>query len=133
VSSDLYHRYRKLWLQPVKGGRFGAGHTVHCCVDMRAALTFDCEQHADPFECPDYLVAYNEVTDEYGLPIHDGAASVLIIAHCPFCGCRLPDSKADRWFDELEALGISGVYDDKIPEKYQSDAWWRMAPTQKDR
>lgn len=83
--------------------------------------------HEDPAECPDSLIVYNEIADEYGLAIHDGGASVLLIQHCPFCGAALPESKADRWFDEIEALGMTGPSDQRLPDKYRSAAWWRDA------
>ncbi len=124
MSSELYRKYRQLWLQPVRDGRFvGTGQTA-CCDDLKLATAFDCDMHADPFECGDYLVAYNAVTDEYGLPIRDGGTSVLLIKHCPFCGSALPESKADRWFEEIEALGFNAT-DERLPSAYQSDAWWR--------
>ncbi|HEX8214122.1 MAG TPA: hypothetical protein VF582_01475 [Allosphingosinicella sp.] len=46
--------------------------------------------------------------------------------YCPWCGERLPPSQRDRWFEELEALGIDPG-SDAIPEDYQSGAW-RGAP-----
>ena len=99
---------------------------------MRHATTFECDQHDDPFESGDYLVAYNPITDDYGLPIHDGGGSVLIIKHCPFCGTELPDSKADRWFEEVEALGFTDYADENIPAAYKSDTWWSREKRQKD-
>ena len=114
-------------MQPIRDGRFVAPSRTSCCDDLCNATTFHCDQHDDPFECPDCLIAYNEITDEYGLAIHDGAASVLIIRHCPFCGSAMPDSKSDRWFDEIESLGMTGPTDERLPAKYKSDAWWRAA------
>ena len=128
MSTHLYKKYRVLWLQSNEGGHFVAPARITCCDDLRDATTFDCDQHADPFECADCLLIYNDVTDEYGLPIRDGGASVLLITHCPFCGAALPDSKADRWFDEIEALGLTPG-DETMPAKFKSDAWWRNAET----
>ena len=125
MPAQLYKKYRVLWLQPVKDGRFVGGDRKHCCQDLRQATTFDCDQHDDPFECGDYIVAYNPITDEYGLPIRDGGGSVLIITHCPFCGTALPDSKADRWFEAVDALGFTNFTDENIPAAYKTDAWWR--------
>jgi hypothetical protein len=39
---------------------------------MSAALAFECEQHADRFDCPDTLIVFHEVFGEYGLPVRDG-------------------------------------------------------------
>jgi len=100
---------------------------------MRTAIDFHCDQHSDPFECPDFLIAYNSIVDEYGIPIRDGGGSVLTIRNCPFCGSTLPDSKLDRWFDELAALGFTGPFDETIPEAYRSHVWWRAPEKQEDR
>jgi len=89
---------------------------------MASALAFDCNQHADPFECADHLVVYNEVFDEFGIVVHDGGPSYVLIAHCPWCGTRLPESQRDRWYDETEAKGFT---DDTLPPEYLSAAWRR--------
>ena len=47
-----------------------------------------CDQHADPADCPDSLIG--EVRGGYGLRVHDGGSSVVEIAHCPWCGAKLP-------------------------------------------
>ena len=125
MSTWLHRKYRVLWLQPVKDWHFVGGSRPHCCEDLRAAVGFQCVQHEDPFEGPDYLIAYNEITDEYGLAIRDGASSVLIIRHCPFCGANFPERKAERWFDEIDALGLSGPTDENMPAAFKADAWWR--------
>lgn len=96
----------------------------HCCEDMKRHTGKMCDEHDDPYECPDYVISYSETFDEYGLIIHDGGPSSYDINFCPFCGSKLPESKRDQWFDELEALGFdSPLFDDDIPEKYKSGAW----------
>lgn len=41
-------------------------------------------------------------------------------------GTRLPDSKQDQWFDELEALGFEDpLFDDSVPEACKTDEWYR--------
>jgi hypothetical protein len=122
---QLYQKYRVLWLQPIADGRFVGNGSAHCCADMTAAVVYVCDQHDDPAACPDHLIAYNKITDEYALSIHDGSGSVLTIKHCPFCGMKLPDSRRDQWFDAIEALGFTDPFDDKLPEIYKTDAWWR--------
>lgn len=99
--------------------------TVHCCERMSAQANMTCEKHPNPFECPDVLIHYSPKFDEYGLVIHDGGSSSIQIQFCPFCGNELPESKRDRWFDELEDLGFSAPLVDDIPELYKSDAWYR--------
>ena len=78
----------------------------------------------NPIDTSDATVIYNEVFDEYGLLIHDGGNSKILIGFCPWCGKKLPESKRDCWFDELEAIGIESPFEQEIPKKYQTRAWW---------
>jgi hypothetical protein len=55
---------------------------------MGYQLNHTCEQHADPFECPDVLVSLDE-DGSAGLIIHDGGSSVIGIGFCPWCGARI--------------------------------------------
>ncbi len=97
-----------------------------CCDAMGAAMENDCDQHTDPFECPDVLVSYSPTFNEYGLIVRDGGASSVVIGFCPWCGTKLPESLRDRWFDELEAKGYDGpLFSDDLPKSYTSAAWWR--------
>lgn len=96
-----------------------------CCDMMRSQFTHECEQHPDPFECPDVLVVYVPKYDEFGLPIHDGGSSYLLIRHCPWCGTSLPDSKRDLWFSALQRMGLENADDESIPDEFRSDLWWR--------
>ena len=98
----------------------------HCCKEMDHQTSVRCDDHDNPYECPDSVVVYSEVFDEYGLIIHDGGQSSYTINFCPFCGFSLPESKRDKWFDELEKLGFdSPLFDDEIPVKYKSNAWYK--------
>jgi hypothetical protein len=90
---------------------------------MSAALAFECDQHADPFDCPDTLIVFHEVFGEYGLPVRDGGPSYLIISNCPFCGARLPESRRDDWFDALEAEGLEDTAFGELPARYRTAAW----------
>ncbi len=75
--------------------------------------------------CVDFkIISYIEKFDEYGIPVSDGGSSHIIISNCPWCGSRLPDSKRERWFDEIEQLGFEDPDDEKIPEKYTTSAWF---------
>jgi hypothetical protein len=72
----------------------------------------------------DVLVAYSAVFDEYGIVVHDGGKSYVRIDFCPWCGSRLPESKRDRWFEALEAMGVDPLTDaDAVPSAYRSDEW----------
>jgi hypothetical protein len=96
----------------------------HCCEDMEREAERVCEQHPNRFDCPDCLIHYSAHMREYGLIIHDGGTASARIRFCPWCGQSLPESLRDRWFSELEALGIN-PWDDEVPEAYCSDAWYR--------
>ena len=50
--------------------------------------------------------------------------SAIDISSCPWCGAKLPDSQRDRWFDEIEALGLDS-WTDEIPRRYESEEWLR--------
>ncbi len=64
----------------------------HCCEAMTQHVNYACDQHPDPFECPDNLLYYSPRFSEYGLIIHDGGSSYFIIHYCPWCGSALPES-----------------------------------------
>lgn len=95
----------------------------HCCATMAKSLEMSCDLHADPFDCPDVPVVFHEIFGEYGIPIRDGGASYLLISHCPWCGHILPASSRDRWFDSIEAAGLSDTPIDTFPERYRTAAW----------
>ena len=91
---------------------------------MSQVLEQECDQHSNRFDCPDSLVYWSEQFDEYGLIVHDGGSSYVTIHYCPWCGNCLPDSKRDRWFEELETRGLDPD-DPNLPEKYRSSAWYK--------
>ncbi len=91
---------------------------------MSEAVASTCEQHAHRFDCPDCLIDYSLLFDEYGIIVHDGGSSSMTIAFCPWCGTRLPESKRDRWFDELAALGFDEPLEQDIPEGFRTVAWY---------
>lgn len=122
MSQTLFPGRRVMWMPLATDWKQPSAASKFCCEAMTAALTFDCDQHADPFECADQLVVYNEVLNEYGLVVHDGGPSYVLITHCPWCAARLPDSERDRWFDETEAKGLT---DDTLPPEYLSGEWRR--------
>jgi hypothetical protein len=93
---------------------------------MERQLNHQCSVHSNPFECPDVLIHYFAKFDEYGLIIHDGGGTSITISFCPWCGTKLPEQKRDRWFRELEVLGFDEPFEQDIPERYRSDAWYRF-------
>lgn len=97
---------------------------------MESAVASKCQQHTDRWDCPDALIAYSARFDEYGIIIHDGGSSKITITYCPWCGAKLPESQADRWFNELEALGFADPFEDDIPEQYNDVRWRRSEADQ---
>ena len=129
MSQALFPRDRMLWLDPSGRAVFDAGGVAQCCDDMRCALQHQCDQHDDPFDCPDMGLSYAAVFNEYGLIVHDGGASFQMIRRCPWCGAALEESRRDAWFDALATLGNDDPLADDapLPEKFRSAAWW-MTP-----
>ncbi|SHN35013.1 hypothetical protein SAMN05443668_105336 [Cryptosporangium aurantiacum] len=93
---------------------------------MAEQLAWECDQHDDPFECSDALIDYDLRFDEYGLIVHNGGRSVLLIQFCPWCGTRLPDSCRERWFDALEQRGIE-PWSAEMPVEFEDDRWRRAS------
>ena len=91
---------------------------MHKCKDMNYYLSFEKEK----------IVLYNEIFDEYGIPECTGGTSYIIIKYCPWCGGRLPDSKRNEWFEELETLGFDDPFSDEIPSKFRSAEWYLGKP-----
>ena len=96
----------------------------HCCSRMKEAVETVCDQHADPFDCPDVLLYYTPKFDEYGIIVHDGGSSFLGIDYCPWCGSKLPESKRNRWFEELQRLGFREPFAAEIPDIYRDARWY---------
>ena len=126
MSTLLYPGRRVMWL-PLELGAGAAVPGSRCCPAMDAAIDFTCAQHADPFDCPDALIVYHDVFGEYGLAIRDGGPSYVLIEHCPWCGTSLGKSQRDRWFEELEAIGIIEPDASNVPPQFLTSAW-RQTP-----
>lgn len=131
MSQLLYPGRRVLWIERSLGLPAPDGADLPpgapCCDAMADALVNACEEHADaPEACADMLIAYSGIVDEYGLIVHDGGASYVLIDHCPFCGAGLPASRRDAWFDAMDARGIpSPMFEpDALPPEFASHRWW---------
>jgi hypothetical protein len=72
-------------------------------------------------------LVYIDKYREYGFEYRDGGGSFQLIRFCPWCGSKLPNSLRDEWFDRLKIIGIDDPLVSKIPEIYQTSAWWRRA------
>jgi hypothetical protein len=73
-----------------------------CCGVMEAELERKCEEHPEPFDCPDQIVYYSAEFTEYGIIVHDGGSSYSVIDFCPWCGNQLPRSKRETGSLEKE-------------------------------
>ena len=60
-----------------------------CCEMMAAQLHLTCEDHPSLEDCPDSIIGFFASTGDYGLRIHDGGSSLLIIDFCPWCRTSL--------------------------------------------
>ena len=95
-----------------------------CCDEMKQRINHRCDNQKSIFDCPDNLVWFDIKFDEYGLIIHDGGESYIEINYCPWCGCKLPESKRDLWFSTLENLGYDDPIQQDIPEEFMTDKWY---------
>ena len=92
---------------------------------MTDNLKNKCTEHSSPFECPDSLIFYSDVFNEYGLIVHDGGNSWVEIKYCPWCSKKLPKSRRNQWFETLEELGFDDPWEQKIPEAFKSGKWYK--------
>ena len=88
--------------------------THHCCSEMEEFLTEG-----------KVAVSHNPAFREYGIDLRSSSGKQLM-RFCPWCGQRLPDPLRDAWFEELEAMfpDFDGFADPRIPDEFESDAWW---------
>ena len=107
-------------------GGMGKAATWHrCCKELRGQESWSCDTHADRSSCPDAIVTYVPRFREYGLIVHDGGQSHLVIRYCPWCGSQLPESLRGEWFARIEALGMEPESSD-LPVEMRTDAWWQQ-------
>ncbi|MBO0469688.1 hypothetical protein JZO66_03955 [Enterococcus sp. DIV0242_7C1] len=95
----------------------------YCCIQFEKFVT----NSKNEFINTNKLIYHDERFDEYGIIIHDGGQSYITITHCPWTGEKLPESKKDQWFDELEKLGFEDPISEyeEIPEEYKSAKWMK--------
>ena len=122
MSSSLFPGRRVLWTPLSIGWRPPSAEAAFCCEAMASALAFDCNQHADPFECADHLVVYNEVFDEFGIVVHDGGPSYVLIAHCPWCGTRGPCITSPYQMEPANSAGKLRRSSGSLAEPLQRDS-----------
>ena len=100
------------------------GSDMYCC-DMMKHNIF-CELSED---VGDKTIFYSKRFDEYMIPLSEDRISGICIAYCPWCGKKLPASKRERWFEELDEMGIEfSLFDtEQVPPDYLDDTWWRRS------
>lgn len=107
----------------LESGRFGRGvyhpamtaddqPNAHCCEHMQFHLAGG-----------EIGLIYTPTFREYSLEYRDGGTSFQLLAFCPWCGRRLPESLRDRWFELLQARGLEPE-DPDIPQEFRTDQWW---------
>lgn len=85
---------------------------IHCCEMMNRAI-----------ESQEIPINFSDRYREYGVNVLDGGTSSISIEYCPWCAKKLPESLRDRWFDELEKIGLEPG-DENIPEKFLGAQWY---------
>ena len=90
-----------------------------CCDGMRGQSE-ECSQHS--FDCPDHVVKYKAKSRSFYL---EGVNATYILYFCPWCGKKVPERLQEQRVDILEKLGINVFDEEKIPEEYKTDIWWR--------
>lgn len=102
-----------------------------CCDDMKSNTYFIYEKKAYNNDINSNVIYYSSRFNEFGIPIKDGlngmATSYILISHCPWCGKKLPDSRRDSWFNELEKLGFDTPLSQDIPKEFNSSEWYDMS------
>ena len=91
---------------------------------MKRNVFCECNENAG-----DKTIFYSKRFDEYMIPVSEDGLSGICIAYCPWCGQKLPESKRERWFEELDEMGIEfSLFDtEQVPEPYLSDEWWKQS------
>ncbi|MBM7845439.1 DUF6980 family protein [Herpetosiphon giganteus] len=65
----------------------GIDLTKYPCIHLAQYAEFHCDQHSDPYECPDALIVYSKKNADFGI-IHGDRTSYIQIKYCPWCGTK---------------------------------------------
>lgn len=88
-----------------------------CCGRMNEHQTGTCDRHSR-VKYPDFLFGHSARFDEYGLMHSDRMPKLLVDL--------FPESKRERGFDALEAIGIGdALLRTNIPERFKTAEWRR--------
>jgi hypothetical protein len=71
-------------------------------------------------------LGYSPKVREFYVKVRSGSPVIQLLNFCPFSGKAFPASLRDRFFDELEELGLTeGLADfENAPAEFQSEDWW---------
>lgn len=95
-----------------------------CCNQFYEILKIEPSEGDTPFESGNVVLYHADNVDEYGIIIHDGGESYIVLRFCPWCGSSLPTSKRSLWFEALEKLGFDEpLLNPDIPEEFRTSAW----------
>jgi hypothetical protein len=81
-----------------------------------------------------HSIKYDEQWRDFFIHLHDVSLEkdddwLSAIFYCPFCGTKLPESLADKWFEVLENEYVitdpSETEYDKVPSEFRTDEWWK--------
>ncbi len=110
------------WDRAQRCQRNGITPSNHCCLDMAYNISRPIEV---PHQGPNRVLDWYAPWDEYMIPVAYDGYSATIIAYCPWCGRKLPESKRNSWYETLRSMGYDDPGEQDIPNEYHSDAWWR--------
>jgi len=69
-------------------------------------------------------INFNERFREFGILIRGSDSAEQGIDYCPWCGAKLPESLRDRWFEELESMGLKEPSRETAPEEFLTSEWY---------
>ena len=74
---------------------------------------------------PNPVILYIAPHREYRIDISHRGKTSTPIQYCPWCGMKLPEPLTGIWHETLNELGFTDPEEQEIPEKFNSDAWWK--------
>ncbi len=90
---------------------------------------FCCKLMNQFLDDPKVPLQYYPIAREYGMILNQSPA-VQLIFYCPWCGCKLPESVREFFFEILEKeYNVDPEWDIKndpnVPDEFKSDEWWK--------
>jgi hypothetical protein len=83
-----------------------------------------CEQMAFHAKEKEKIIVYEPITRRIGIKVNDNVFQ--LIKYCPWCSSKLPIELSNVLskiiFDDLK---LDGYDDNRIPEEFKTDEWWK--------